>query len=80
VGHNDGGGRSSGDRAAPHGELLHKWGEGGEGWPAWETGAAHDDLLRWGGGGFGPRRSEHRGIYTLHGCCDRHRPGWPMGC
>jgi hypothetical protein len=31
VGHDGRGGRSSGDRAAPRGELLHKWGEGGEG-------------------------------------------------
>jgi hypothetical protein len=31
VGCNGGGGRSSGDRAAPRGELQHKWGEGGEG-------------------------------------------------
>jgi hypothetical protein len=30
VGHDGGGGPSSGDRVA-HGELLHRWGEGGEG-------------------------------------------------
>jgi hypothetical protein len=58
VGHDGGGGRSSGDRAAPRGELLHKWGEGGEGLPAWETGSARDGLPRWGGGGFGLRRSK----------------------
>jgi hypothetical protein len=27
VGHDGGGGRSSDNRAAPHGELLHKWGK-----------------------------------------------------
>jgi hypothetical protein len=26
VSHDGGGGRYSGDRAAPHGDLLHKWG------------------------------------------------------
>jgi hypothetical protein len=31
VGHDGGGGRSSGDGAAPRGELLHRRGEGGEG-------------------------------------------------
>jgi hypothetical protein len=41
VGCNGGGGRSSGDRAAPRGELQHKWGEGGEGRrPASEKNAA----------------------------------------
>jgi hypothetical protein len=29
--HDGGGGRSSDGRAAPHGELLHTWREGGEG-------------------------------------------------
>jgi hypothetical protein len=80
VGRDGGGDRSSGDRAAPRGELLNKWGEGGEGRSARETGAAHGGLPRWGGGGFGPRQWEHRGIYTTRGRCDRHYPGWPMGC
>jgi hypothetical protein len=31
VGRDGGGGRSSSDRVAPRGELLHRWGEGGEG-------------------------------------------------
>jgi hypothetical protein len=31
VSRDGGGGRSSDDRAAPPGELLHRWGEGGEG-------------------------------------------------
>jgi hypothetical protein len=55
VGHDSGGGRSSGNRAAPSGELMHKWGEGGEGRLARETGAAHGGLPRWGGDDFGPR-------------------------
>jgi hypothetical protein len=79
VGHDSGGGRSSGDMVAPHGELLHKWGGGGEGWPARETGAVHGGLPRWGSSGFELRRSERWGICTPHGHFDRHRPGWPMG-
>jgi hypothetical protein len=31
VDRDGGGGRSSSDRVAPCGELLHRWGEGGEG-------------------------------------------------
>jgi hypothetical protein len=31
VGHDGGGGRSSSDRVAPCSQLLHRWGEGGEG-------------------------------------------------
>jgi hypothetical protein len=62
VGHDGRGGRSSGGRVPPRGELMHKWVEGGEGWPAGEMGAVHGGLLRWGGGSFGPRRSECRGF------------------
>jgi hypothetical protein len=58
VGHDGGGGRSSSDRVAPLGEILHKWRECGEGWPARETGAACGGLPRWGGDGFGPPGSE----------------------
>jgi hypothetical protein len=80
VGHDGGGDQSSSDKAAPHGRPLHKWGECGEGRLAQETGVARGGLPRWGGGGFGLRRSECRGIYILRGHCDRHHPGWPMGC
>jgi hypothetical protein len=44
-------------------------------------GAAHGRTTTLGSGdGFRPALSGRRGIYTPRGHCDRHCPGWPMGC
>jgi hypothetical protein len=70
VGRDGGGGRSSSDRAAPRVELLHKWGEGGEGWRPYRrrSGGTTEPS---GGGGLGQRWRSALGPVSVHVASDR---------